>query len=173
MVEWFALTVPPLELVVRGTVVYIGLVLTVRFILRRDVGSMSVADVLFIVLIADATQNAMAGEYKSIGDGLVLLATLVGWNVALDWLTYRSEMFRRLLEPPPLLLIEDGKFIRKNMQREWITAEEVQSKLREAGIASVTEVRVAYLEPSGELGVIRVDAAKPTNRAHAKRLGAA
>ena len=173
MVEWFALTVPPLELVVRGTVIYIGLVLTVRFILRRDVSSMSVADVLFIVLIADAAQNAMAGEYKSIGDGLVLLATLVGWNVALDWLTYRSEMFRRLLETPPLLLIEDGKFIRKNMQREWITAEEVQSKLRETGIASVTEVRVAYLEPSGELGVIRVDAAKPTNRAHAKRLGAA
>ena len=101
MAEWFALTVPPLELAVRGTVIYLGLVLTVRFILRRDVSSMSVADVLFIVLIADAAQNAMAGEYKSIGDGLVLLATLVGWNVALDWLTYRNKLFRRLLETPP------------------------------------------------------------------------
>jgi len=173
MAEWFALTVPPLELVVRGTVIYLGLVLTVRFVLRRDVSSMSVADVLFIVLIADAAQNAMAGEYKSIGDGLVLLATLVAWNVALDWLTYRNTMFRRLLETPPLLLIEDGKFIRKNMRREWITTEEVQSKLREAGIASVAEVRTAYLEPSGELGVIRADEAKPTKRTRAKRVGAA
>ena len=173
MTEWFALTIPPLELAVRGTVIYLGLVLTVRFILRRDVSSMSVADVLFIVLIADAAQNAMAGEYKSIGDGLVLLATLVAWNVALDWLTFRSKMFRRLLETPPLLLVQDGKYIRKNMRREWITTEEVQSKLREAGIASVTEVRTAYLEPSGELGVIRVDEAKPTRRPKAKRLGAA
>ena len=172
MTEWFALTVPPLELVVRGTAIYIGLVLTVRFILRRDVSSMSVADILFIVLIADASQNAMAGEYKSIGDGFVLLATLVGWNVVLDWLTYRNKMFRRLLETPPLLLIEDGKFLRKNMRREWITTEEVQSKLREAGIASATEVRTAYLEPSGELSVIRADEAKPTKRTHARRLGA-
>ena len=97
----------------------------------------------------------------------------MGWNVALDWLAYRNKFFRRLLEPPALLLIEDGKFIRKNMQREWITTEEMESKLREAGIASVTEVRVAYLEPSGELGVIRADAAKSTNRPRTKRLGAA
>ncbi len=85
---------------------------------------MSVADVLFIVLIADAAQNAMSGEYKSIGDGSVLSATLVAWNVLLDWLTYR-----RFLEPPALPLIAEGTWVRANLKREWITTEEVQSKL--------------------------------------------
>ena len=61
---------------------YLALVLTFRFILRRDVGSLGIPDVLFIVIVADAAQNAMAGEYKSIADGIVLVATLVFWNVA-------------------------------------------------------------------------------------------
>jgi len=79
---------------------YLGLVLAFRFILRRDVGSMGIPDVLFIVIIADAAQNAMSGEYKSIADGTVLVATLVFWNVALDWLAFRSRAMRRL--PPPM-----------------------------------------------------------------------
>ena len=76
MTEWFALTVNPVELMVRGTVIYLGLVLTFRFVLRRDVGSLGVPDVLFIVLVADASQNALAGEYKSISDGIVLVERL-------------------------------------------------------------------------------------------------
>lgn len=171
MVDWFALTVSPWELVVRGSVVYVGLVLTIRFLLRRDVGSMSVADVLFIVLIADAAQNAMSGEYKSMGDGLVLVGTLVGWNVLLDWITFRSSTARRLLEPPALPLISDGKWVRANLRREWITTDEVRSKLREHGVARLEEVKVAYLESSGELGVIRRDGKRLSPGGNEKRLG--
>jgi uncharacterized membrane protein YcaP (DUF421 family) len=96
----FELTLPPLELVVRGTIMYLGLVLTFRFILRRDVGALGIPDVLFIVMVADAAQNAMAGEYKSVADGVVLVATLVFWNVALDWLAFHSRAVRRFIEPP-------------------------------------------------------------------------
>jgi uncharacterized membrane protein YcaP (DUF421 family) len=169
--DWFALTLSPWELVVRGSIIYLGLVLTVRFLLRRDVGSMSVADVLFIVLIADAAQNAMSGDYKSIGDGVVLVATLVAWNVFLDWLTYRSTVARRFLEPPALPLISDGKWVRANLKREWITTEEVQSKLREQGIEHLEEVKTAYLEPSGELGVIRRDRKRSPGQSKNKQLG--
>jgi hypothetical protein len=84
--ELFAWTLPPTELIARGTLIYLGLVLCFRYLLRRDIGSMSTADLLFVVLIADAAQNAMAGEYKSVGDGAVLVATLIFWNVVLDWL---------------------------------------------------------------------------------------
>ena len=155
MTDLFVFTVPPLELAVRGSVIYLGLILTLRFLLRRDVGSMSMADLLFIVLIADAAQNAMAGEYTSISDGVILVGTLVAWNLVLDWLAYYSPRFRRLIEPPALPLIKDGKWVRTNLKKEWITTDEVEAKLRELGIDDLSKVRIAYLESSGELGVIR------------------
>ena len=155
MSDLFEWTVPPMELVARGTLIYLGLVLCFRYLLRRDIGSMSTPDLLFVVLIADAAQNAMAGEYKSVGDGAVLLATLIFWNIALDWLAYRSETFRRFIGPPPLPLIRNGRWIRANLKQQWITTEEVEARLREHGIESVSEVRAAFLEPNGELGVIK------------------
>ena len=157
MSDLFTLTVAPAELFLRGTLIYLGLVLCFRYLLRRDIGSMSTADLLFVVLIADAAQNAMAGEYKSIGDGAVLLGTLIVWNIALDWLAYRSAIFRRLVEPPPVPLIKNGRWIRANLKQQWITTEEVETKLREHGISSIAQVRAAYLEPDGELGIIKRD----------------
>jgi len=161
MAQMFTLSMNPLELILRGTIMYLGLVLVMRFILRRDVGSMSMPDVLFIVLVADASQNAMAGEYKSVGDGVVLVSALVFWNMALDWLSYRFDGFRHFITPPPLPLIVHGQWMRDNMKKQWISKEEVESKLCEAGIQDVHSVELAILEPSGELGIIRRDAKPP------------
>lgn len=155
MAEWFHLTMNPWELVVRGSVMYVGLVLAVRFLLRRDIGSMNMADVLFIVIIADAAQNALSGGYQSIGDGAILVGTLVAWNIAFDWLSFHSRWMRRLIEPAPLQLIRDGRWIRPNLRRAWITTDEVLSKLRAQGIEDPSAVCRAFLEPDGELGVIR------------------
>ena len=155
MAHWLTLTVNPAELVVRGSAVYLSLILVTRFLLRRDVGAMSMADILFIVLVADAAQNAMSAEYRSLGDGAVLVGTLVAWNVAIDWLSFRSRAVRWLVEPPAVPLIENGRWLRRNLKREWISTEEVLAKLREEGIADITHVKIAYLEASGELGVIR------------------
>ena len=157
MAEWFQLTMNPWELVLRGTVMYLGLVFALRFLLRRDVGSMNMPDVLFIVLVADAAQNGMSGDYRSIGDGAVLVSTLIGWNLLLDWLSFHSPVFRRLVEPKPLPLIRDGKWLRANLRQAWITTDEVLAKLRQRGIEDVSKVRRAYLEVDGELGVIRDD----------------
>ena len=87
----FAVHVSVLELVVRGTVLYWFLFLLFRFVLRRDVGQLGVADVLLLVLIADASQNAMAGGYETITEGLILVSTIAGWNWLLDWLAYHSQ----------------------------------------------------------------------------------
>lgn len=155
--RWFELTVSPWELIVRGTVMYLGLIAMFRFVLRRDVGSMNMADVLFIVIIADASQGAISGESKSIGDGMVLVATLIAWNMCLDWLAYYSPALRRVIAPPALPLIENGNWLRRNLKREWITTEEIRSKLREHGIDDISVVKKAFLEPSGELGIIRIE----------------
>lgn len=158
MTELFQFTLHPAELIFRGSVIYLGLMLTFRFVLRRGVGSLGIADVLFIVLIADASQNAMAGEYRSITDGFVLIGTLIFWNVVLDWAAYRSPLLRRVIQPAPLPLIRNGKWIRRNLKTQWITTDEILSKLRERGIENIEVVSLATLEPDGELGVRKTTA---------------
>ena len=153
----FEMTVSPWELIARGSIMYVGLMLVMRFVLRRDVGSMSVTDVLFLVLLSDAAQNAMAGEYTSVTDGIVLVGTLIGWNVLLDWAASRWKVIRKITEAPPLPLIRNGKWLRDNMKKQWITTEEVLSQLREHGIEDPGCVKTAILEPSGELSVIKLD----------------
>src|SRR5262245_57214945 len=77
---WFALE-SPLEMVVRGSAMYWFLFLLFRVVIRRRVGAVGIGDVLLLVIIADAAQNAMAGEYRSVSDGIVLVSTIVGWNL--------------------------------------------------------------------------------------------
>lgn len=151
--ELFRMEMPAWHMVLRGTVVYWFLLLVFRFLLRRDVGSLGVADLLFVVLIADASSNAMQGEYKTITDGLVLIVTLVGWNYLLDWASYHSPAVSRLIEPPAEPLVKHGRILHRTLRRQLITVDELMSKLREKGIAELSEVRLAMLESDGELSV--------------------
>ncbi len=153
----FRLTVSPLEIVVRGTVVYWFLFLLFRFVMRRDVGSIAIADILLLVLIADASQNAMAGGYESITDGCLLVATIAAWNYLLDWASYHWPALRRVLEAKPLPLVRDGRLLGANMRRELITRDELEAKLREAGVADLSEVRSAQLENDGEISLLLHD----------------
>jgi uncharacterized membrane protein YcaP (DUF421 family) len=150
----FGFSVAPLELVVRGSAIYWFLFAIFRVVLRRDVGAIGVADVLLLVLVADAAQNAMAGEYRSISDGIVLVSTIIGWNVAIDWLAYRFPHARWMLEPPALALVRDGRILHRNLRREYITIDELRAKLRERGVEDVAEVKSARLESDGEISVL-------------------
>lgn len=153
----FALSTPLAEILIRGSVIYWFLFLIFRFIIRRDVGSVGIADILILVIVADASQNAMAGEYTSVSDGMILIATLIGWNLLLDWLAFRFKIVRHFAEPGSLQLVRESKLLRRNMRREFITDEELWSKLREQGIESLDQVKAAYLEPDGTFSVIRYD----------------
>jgi uncharacterized membrane protein YcaP (DUF421 family) len=170
--ELFAVTVPPLELVIRGSAIYWLLFLLFRFLIRRDVGALGVADVLLLVLVADAAQNAMAGEYRSITDGAVLVSTIVFWNMAFDRLAFYSPALRRILEPPLLPLVRDGRILHRNLRREYVTREELEAQLREQGIEDVSQVRAAYLESDGTVSVIprgRARRGSPRRRPEAVR----
>ncbi len=153
--EIFAFGVPTAELVLRGTLMYWFLFLVFRFVIRRDVGSVGIADVLLLVIVADAAQNAMAGEYTSLTDGVILVSTLIGWNVFFDWLTYHSLAFRRFAIPSSLHLVRDGVLQRRNMRREFITEDELWEQLRKEGVESLEEVKHVFLEPAGEFSIIK------------------
>jgi len=149
------LSMNPLELIVRGSLMYWFLFLLFRFVLRRDVGSIAIADVLLLVLIADASQNAMAGGYETVSDGIVLVLTIAGWNWLFDYLAFRFIWIRRMLEAKPLTLVVDGKVNRRNMRKEMISQEELMSTLREKGIEKLEQVKRATMESDGEISVVK------------------
>jgi uncharacterized membrane protein YcaP (DUF421 family) len=153
--ELFGLSVPPGELIARGTAMYWFLFLLFRLVIRRRVGAVGISDILLLVIIADASQNAMSGEYETITDGFILVATIVAWNYFIDWLTYRFEGLQKILEPPPLPLIRNGTLLRRNMRHELISEDELRSKLREHGVTDAAQVRQAYMEPDGQITVIK------------------
>jgi uncharacterized membrane protein YcaP (DUF421 family) len=156
--ELFALGVSPLELFVRGTAMYWFLFIVFRFVVRRDVGSVGVADILILVIVADAAQNAMSGEYTTITDGILLVSTLLFWNVLLDRLSFRYPAFRVFASAPPLCLVLNGRLIHRNMRKEYVTEEELWAQLREQGVDTLDQVKKAYLEADGKFSVIRKDA---------------
>ena len=152
--ELFSLSVPPLELVVRGTCIYWLLVIIFRFILRPT-GAVGIADVLLLVIIADAAQNAMAGGYDTVSEGAILVGTIVGWNWLLDFLSFHFAPIRRFASPSRLTLVSRGVPQLRNMRRDYITMSELNEKLREQGIDDISLVKVAYLEGDGQISVIR------------------
>ena len=174
-VDWKSAFVPTMsvaEIFLRGTIIYLLLFVFMR-VLRREAGGLGITDLLVVVIIADAAQNAMAGEYKSITEGVVLILTIAFWDYALDWLGFRSPRFGRLLHPAPLLLVKNGRLQRRNMRSEMITEEELMSQLREQGVEEVAEVKLSYLEGDGRISVIEREGKKQKGGQGAKDGGGA
>lgn len=156
-IDWKNIFVPDtsfIEIIVRGSVMYLALFTLLRVILKRQAGTLGMTDLLLITLLADASQNGMAGDYKSLPDGIVLVATIIFWNYALDWLSFKSSFFQRLIEPAPLPLIKNGQLLRRNMRRELISESELMGQLREQGVSDISEVKGAYIESNGRISVI-------------------
>jgi uncharacterized membrane protein YcaP (DUF421 family) len=140
--------------VVRGTVIYVVIFFLVRVIPNRQVGGVGMNDLLLIVLIASAATNALAGDYKSITNGVVLIGTIIFWSYLFNWVGHRFPVFHRLFHPTPKPLIMGGEIQRDNMQREMVTEEELLGKLRRQGITEVEQVREAHVETDGQISVV-------------------
>ncbi|WP_447979424.1 DUF421 domain-containing protein [Candidatus Nitrospira bockiana] len=167
--DWSRLFIPDtplLEIVLRGSIVYLGIFMLLRLVLKRQAGIVGIADLLVVVLIADAAQNAMGADYRSITDGLILVATIVFWSYALDWLGYRFPAFEHFVHPPPLRLIERGRLLHHNMAKELLTEEELRSQLRQQGIEDPRKVKEASMEGDGRISVV---ADKDQNHAPSRR----
>lgn len=159
-IDWQALFEPQvswLELFVRGSAMYVFLFLILRLVLRRQAGSIGMTDLLVIVLIADAAQNAMAAHYESLSDGMVLVATLVFWNYLLEWLGFHFPRFEAVIHPPPLALVKNGRMQHANMRKELISEEDLMSRLREKGIERIGDVKRASLEGNGRISIVTHD----------------
>ena len=157
--DWPALLVPTeslLEIVLRGSAMYLFIFVALRF-LRREAGGLGTPDLLLLVLVADAAQNAMAAESHSLTEGVVLVATIFAWNFLLDWLGFRFRWAHQLLHGSPLLLVDHGRIQWRNLRKELLTREDLLEQLREQGVEDVSEVKRCTLEADGRLGLIRFE----------------
>ena len=166
-IDWehtFAPQTPLLEIFLRGTLTYLALYLMLRFSARKS-GSISTTDLLVLVLIADAAQNAMADNYASIPDGILLVATIFFWSWFLDWLGYRFPRLEKLVHPPPIKVVDNGQVIQNNMRKGLLTKEELLSELRLSGISNLSEVKEMYIEGDGKISVIKAgDGSQQTSK---------
>jgi len=167
--EIFGLNVSPWELVIRGSAMYLFLFLAFRVVVRRRIGAVGMADILVLVIIADAAQNGMAGEYRSVTEGAILVGTILGWNWLIDLLNFRFPALQSWLEATPLPLIDKGRVLHRNLRREFVSMEELRSKLREHGVTDFAEVEKAFMEPDGEISVVRKRDFTPSMTAASRR----
>lgn len=143
------------EMVARGAFMYFTIFVLLRVILRGRTSAVTVSDLLVLVLIADAAQNAMASQYHSVIDGVVLVSTLIVCSVTVDWLAFRFPIVRGFVHPEHKALVVDGRIIRRALAEELMTEGELLTQVRLNGIETLAEVKVAYLEGNGEVSVIR------------------
>lgn len=170
--DWVDVFVPSLsllEIFLRGTAVYLALFFMLRFAAKRQVGSIGIADLLVLVLLADAAQNAMADDYGSVTDGILLVGVIIFWSYVLDWLAFRYPGLRKLMRPPRLTLVEDGRELAGSLKKANITHDELMSAVRGHGLMNLKRVHRAFLEPDGLVSVITVDQ-KPTEETRHKEV---
>lgn len=155
-----------LEIALRAAIIYIVVLVGIRLTGKREVGQMTPFDLVLLLLIANAVQNAMTGPDTSVTGGLVAAATLLAVNAVVTHVVWRYRKARGLIEGTPTLLIRDGKILREHLVKEKMTVEDVQQALREHGIANVAEVSLAVLEVDGNISVLRRDEMPATLRPH-------
>ena len=164
----FTLDVNGWSIVLRTVIVYVALVAGLRLAGKRELGQMTPFDLVVILLIANAVQNAMVGPDTSVTGGLIAAGILVLLNYGVAQGRERLPWLRRAVEGTPTLLIDDGKFVREHLRREGLDEDEVMMAIREHGVPDVKDVRMAVLETDGSISIVPADAKAMRTRRHVR-----
>ncbi len=154
MKDLFSTSIPLLEIVLRTVVIYLVVLVGLRLSGKREVGQMTIFDLVVLLLIANAVQNAMNGGDNSLLGGLAAAATLLVINAVLAQLRLRSPMLRKLIEGSPTLLVLHGEPIEAHMRREGIDEDTLEAALREHGVESIEQAEMVVLEIDGSMSVV-------------------
>jgi len=147
------LTVPWWELILRCLIIYALLLVLLRLTGKRQVGQLSPFDLVLLLVLSNAVQNAMNGGDNSVLAGIILASGLIAVNYAVGVATLKSKKLEALVEGRPEILIHNGKLFADVLEREKLTHHELNAALRQAGCASVEEVHYAILENNGQISV--------------------
>jgi uncharacterized membrane protein YcaP (DUF421 family) len=163
------LQIPGWQIVVRTVGVYLAVYVGLRFMGKRELGQMTVFDLVVTLLIANAVQNAMVGPDVSLTGGVLAAFVLLAVNRGVAALRLRGEFWGRLLEGTPTVLIEDGDFVVPHLRKEGMERSELEMAMREHGVQSVKEVKLAVLETDGSISIVPRSSPMVRTRKHVRQ----
>jgi uncharacterized membrane protein YcaP (DUF421 family) len=158
------------EIVLRSAVVYISLFIGLRLMGKRELGQMTVFDLVVVLLLANAVQNAMVGPDTSLWGGLIAAAVLLVLNRGVAMLRLHRDAWGRLLEGTPTVLVQSGQFLDPALRKEGIERAQVLMAMREHGIGDIKEVQLAVLETDGSISVVPKEARMIRTRKHVRQM---
>jgi uncharacterized membrane protein YcaP (DUF421 family) len=144
-----------MDLVVRAIVVFFFVLVLTRVIGRRELSQLAPFDLILLIILGDALQQGLTQDDYSVTGAILIVGTFAVLQVTMSWLGFRFARLRPILEGEPVIIIEDGKAIERNLKRERLTLEEVAESARLHEIASLDEVRWAVIERNGEISFIK------------------
>jgi uncharacterized membrane protein YcaP (DUF421 family) len=147
-----------MELVIRATVMFWFLFVLTRGMKKRTLGDLAPFELLFLVVVGDLVQVGVTQEDYSLTGAILALSTFGFWVSTLTWVSWRSGRARRIIEGVPLVLVSDGKPIDAALHLEQMPLSEIMEAVRQSGLDSLDDVRLAVLEPSGRISIIKRDA---------------
>ena len=145
-----------LDIIARSAIIYIVVIVGLRLLGKRHVAQLSIVDLVLILLISNAVQNAMVGDDTTIVGGILAAATLLVINFALTYILYRFRPADRIFGGTPTLLVHNGEIIPAHLAQEKITPAELQQVIREHGIETVSEVKTGIMEVDGSISIIPI-----------------
>lgn len=143
-----------MDLVIRATVVFFFIFLVTRVVGRRQLSDLEPFDFILLVVLGDLVQQGITQSDQSVTGTLIVISTIALLSVAVSWISFRSRRARLIAEGEPIVLVQDGRTIERNLRRERITLEDIQEEARQAQIASIGEIRWAILENDGKISCI-------------------
>ncbi len=161
---------PALAIVIRTVVVYLAILMGLRLMGKRELGQMTAFDLVVILLIANAVQNAMVGPDTSLVGGLLSAFVILGVNWIVARVRLKSRRWQGLVEGTPTVLIENGQLIAPHLQREGLDQAEVEMAMREHGVAALSEVKLAVLETDGSISIVPNDSKVIRTRRHVRQV---
>lgn len=138
----------------RSIAVYLFIVIAIRIFGKREITQLSVIDLVFILLISNAVQNAMVGPDVSLVGGIVAAAALFAVNAVLGILLYKSKKLSHLLQGEDVMLVYKGRTLEKHLRESGISHEELEQAIREHGVADIKDVNLAVLETDGTISIL-------------------
>jgi uncharacterized membrane protein YcaP (DUF421 family) len=148
-----------MDIVLRAVFVFVFLYVLMRVIGRRELSSLEPFDLILLVILGDAVQQGLTQDDYSLTGGFLAIATIAVLQIAVSFANFRFPRLRPLLDGEPIVVVQDGKPIEKNMRRERLTLDDLRASARRQSIGSLDEVAWAVMETSGAISFIK----KPTS----------
>jgi len=146
-----------MDLVIRAVVLYVFVIVLMRVVGRRELSSLTPVDLVLLIVLGDAMQQGLTQDDYSMTGTVTVLTSIAVLQVVTSYLAYRSKRLRKLLEGEPIVLIDDGRLIERNLKRERLRPEDVAEEMRIEGIGSYDEVRWGILESNGQFSFVKKD----------------